>query len=127
MFVRSLLVCGVFLSGLMVTAVQAAKPAKPGKGTVGEVVAVERAEDGTGTITIKEGGKKKKDADAAAPAAEKKFKVSKDTKFEKVAKKADAQPATFADVEKGARVAITAKEDVAEKVQIRAAKKKAAK
>jgi hypothetical protein len=89
------------------------KNKKPVKGVV---TAVTRDKDG-GTITVKVGAGKKNAATASA--MEKKFTITKDTKFEKVAgKKAggEAKPATFADLRAKSKVRVTVKDEGAAKL-----------
>jgi hypothetical protein len=101
------------------------KNKKPVKGVV---TAVTRDKDG-GTITIKVGSGKKNAA--AASATEKKFTITKDTKFEKVAgKKAggEAKPAAFTDLKAKSKVRVTVKgEGAAKLVQFQDKGKKKAK
>src|SRR5947209_4312182 len=101
------------------------KNKKPVKGVV---TAVTRDKDG-GTITVKVGAGKKQDA--AAPATEKKFTITKDTKFEKVAGKkaaAEAKPAAFTDLRAKSKVRVTVQgEGTAKLVQFQDKGKKKAK
>ncbi|HZT81300.1 MAG TPA: hypothetical protein VFA26_13815 [Gemmataceae bacterium] len=96
---------------------------KKGHGVHGVVAKVDN--DGNhGTITVKVKAKK------GGTAAEKTFKVTKGTTFQRVSgKKGEKQTgsAVFADVKAGERVAIVARGDVAEKVTITGKAKKKAK
>jgi len=100
------------------------KAEKPVAGTVSEV----KKDGDTGSLTVKVQANKKKDPNAVA--TDKTFKVTSQTKFEKVegkGKKAAAEAgmsAKFVDVAKDANVVVTAKGDTAEVVKIIAAKKK---
>jgi hypothetical protein len=108
---RSLLVLGLVATlALGASAAEAGKGKKKGQHAVkGVVESVDRdADKDAGTITVKV-HKKTKDAAANAVAEEKKFRVTAQTKFEKVrGKKGDREtvPATFADVRPGEHVAI---------------------
>jgi hypothetical protein len=108
-FARMLLALTLtLLLSLNASAAGADKGKKKNKKPVnGVVTAVERDKDG-GTITVKVAAGKKQAA--TAPATEKKFTITKDTKFEKVSgKKAatDAKSATFADLRTKSKVRIT--------------------
>lgn len=126
--------CLAMLTALAVALTLAASNAEGGKGKkqkkkpVGGVVTeVVTKENGQGTISIKVMAKKQA-ASAPSDQPEKKFSITKDTKFEKmVGKKKDGEtkPATAKDVSKATRVlVVVGKGDVAEKVTIMAGKKK---
>lgn len=130
MFLRSLMVFGLFLA--LTGDASAAKAKKKKAGTIrGVVTAVESGTDDkkdSGTITVKpHAGKKKK---AAVPAGDRKITVSKDTKVEKVSgrrARGEAKPATFTELQNNTRVLVTLKPgsgDIAEKVQIFEKRKK---
>jgi hypothetical protein len=126
--VRSLGVLVVVLA--MACVAQAAgkgkgKGAKKAHAVRGVVTAVQKDKDkDEGTFTAKVGGKKAKDGQPAVEPTEKTFKVTAETKVERVVKaakkgeKPETEPATFADVHEGDRVAVTAKGDTAETVKI---------
>lgn len=128
---RSLLVLGLVLTLTgIASAADEAKKAKKKDGVAGVVTDVAKDKD-EGTITIKVHARKK-DAAPAEADAEKKFKITKDTKFEKVTGdkgNREQKPATFADVQKGERVLIVPAADnkeVAKNVTLHGqAKKKA--
>lgn len=137
---RSLVVLGLVLG--LTSVAEAAKPKKKAAaGTLrGIVKEIQTNKDNTSTATLTVQavvGKKKKGA--PAPAGEtKKITVNADTKFEKVEAPAKGQkklpltgqPAKLSDLQVDSRVLVTLKsgtENVAEKVQIVPAKKKAKK
>jgi hypothetical protein len=87
------------------------------------------ADKDEGTFTAKVGGKKAKGDKPAVEATEKTFKVTAETKFEKVehakkGEKPETKPATFADLHEGDHVVVVAVGDVAKEVKIEVAKKK---
>lgn len=104
---------------------EAGKKKKKGKAVRASVVAVETAKeaDKGGTLTVKVLARKK---DTEAKPEEKKFTVTKDTKFVSVTGKKGSQeekPAVLGDVKSGSMVMIQGSETGAEKVLIRAGKK----
>lgn len=121
---RLLTACGV--AAALTLAPASAFAAKKAQTLRGTVTDVSKKDDGTGTVTAKVLIGKKK---AGAPeVAEKKFTITKDTKFETMSgKKADAEikPATFADLAKDAVVAVTVGAgEAADKITIVKGKKK---
>jgi hypothetical protein len=125
--------CVAVLTALALTLTLAASNAEAGKGKkkkpVGGVVTeVVTKEDGQGTISLKVMAKKKA-ATTPSDQPEKKFSITKDTKFETMVGKkkgGEIKPATAKDVSKKARILVVAgKDGVAEKVTIMAGKKKA--
>lgn len=120
---RTLVLFGLVFA--LSTDANAAKEKKKGGGVQGTVVAVEADKDNkdNGTIKIKIVAGKK---DAAAPAEEKTFKYTKDTKYWKAEGKGGEVAAVLADLTTGANVSIVTAGDppVAEKVTIMGGKKK---
>jgi len=124
---RALMIGGLVLAwALAAPTAEAAKKNKKKGGDSGVVVAIDRGQDkDTGTITIKEtAGKKKKNAAPAANGPERKFTITKDTKFERLGKKKSVTAANFNDLQRDAMVSITAKGGTAEKIEIIDKKKK---
>ena len=125
--------CMAVLAALALTLTLAASTAEAAKGKkkkkpVGGVVTeVVTKEDGQATISLKVMAKKKAASTPSEP-SEKKFSITKDTKFEKMVGKkkvGESKPATAKEVTKATRVLVVAgKGDVAEKVTILAGKKK---
>ena len=115
---------------LAASTAEAGKGKKKKKKPVGGVVtAVVSKENGEGTLSVKVGARKKKAGPPSTESSEKKFSLTKETKFERLTgkkKSGETKPATVKDVTKSARVSIVAdKGDVVEKVTIMAGKKKA--
>ncbi len=129
---RSLLACSLTLALLVPTAEGAkAKKKKGNHPTLGEVTAIDQDKDkkdeGTLTVKVTPHRKKKGAAAPAAEATEKKFTITKDTKFVKVTgkkKEKTETAATMADVKSGSRIMVVASLDgKAEKVSISEGKK----
>jgi len=131
---RALLI-GVLALTITADASAAKAKKKKNKGSLeGIVTAVEPGKDDqkdSGTITVKVLAGKKKKAAPTGNEPEKKIAITKETKFEKVSGKKGQQSAaaaTFSDIQKDGRVAISLKTgsatDTAEKVQIEQSKKK---
>src|SRR5207245_1005722 len=126
--VSSLLALGLAFG--LVTAADAGpkggqKGAKKHDGVRGLVVSVKKDGDkDSGSLTVKVHHRKKGAPEQAAE--EKTFKVTPETKFQKVSGPKGARektPATFADVRQGDHVAVRHKGDVATEVNIVARKK----
>jgi hypothetical protein len=130
---RSWLILGLLLA-LSGDALAAKAKKKQAGGVQGTVKAIEpgtgdNKDTGTITVNIVAGKKKKKVPAPAGQGAEKKITITKETRIEKVSGKkgqTETKPATFSDLQNGARLKITLKTgtDQAEKVQIVDGKKK---
>src|SRR5437762_2953584 len=95
---------------LAATKAEAGKGKKKKHPVGGVVTAVVTKENGEGTINVKVAPKKKTASTSSEP-TEKKFSITKDTKFEKLTgkkKSGETKPATAKDVSKTARVEIVA-------------------
>lgn len=112
--VLALLVVGAFLLCVSTSADAQKKKGKgkKGKATVGKLVKVDIKDDGTGSITVKSRGKKKKGADAQ-PGKEATFKVTAETKVLKASGKKGEKPAQAkaSDLKVGQNVAVFATAD----------------